>query len=91
MDDLMSKGFDFVSPYNLEEEIITAQNVLKEHNDLRMCRNAIKQLPQKYQDVLTLRYFADKKINEIAIILGKPEGTIKSLLHRGLEKLKRNL
>ena len=53
--------------------------------------DAIKQLPQKYQDVLTLRYFADKKINEIAIILGKPEGTIKSLLHRGLEKLKRNL
>ena len=91
MDDLMSRGFDFVSPYNLEEEIIIAQNILKEHNDLQMCRNVIKKLPQKYQDVITLRYFADKKINEIAIILGKPEGTIKSLLHRGIEKLKRNL
>ena len=56
-----------------------------------MCSNAIKELPIKYQDVITLRFFADKKISEIAIILDKPEGTIKSLLRRGLEKLKRKI
>ncbi len=91
VDDLRSRGFDLASPYDLEEEIIAAENVLRKHNDFQVCRKAIKQLPQKYQDVITLRYFADKKINEIATILDKPEGTIKSLLHRGLKKLKKSL
>ena len=91
MEDLQSKGFDPVSPYNLEEEIIAAQKILQEHKDYLMCSNAIKELPIKYQDVITLRFFADKKISEIAIILDKPEGTIKSLLRRGLEKLKRKI
>jgi DNA-directed RNA polymerase specialized sigma24 family protein len=35
-----------------------------------------------------LRFFGNKQIKEIAEILGKREGTIKSLLHRGLKKLK---
>ena len=48
----------------------------------------ISQLPIRYQEVITLRFFEKKKIKEIAEILGKKEGTIKSLLHRGLEKLK---
>ncbi len=91
MEDLQSKGFDPVSPYNLEEEIIAAQKILQEHKNFLMCSTAIKELPIKYQDVITLRFFADKKISEIAIILDKPEGTIKSLLHRGLEKLKRKI
>ncbi len=91
MEDLQSKGFELASPYDLEEEIIAAQKILQEHKDFLMCSNAIKELPIKYQDVITLRFFADKKISEIAIILGKPEGTIKSLLHRGLEKLKRKI
>lgn len=91
MDDLMVKGFDFASPFNLEEEMITAEKVLKDQNDLQWCREAIKELPQKYQDVIALRYFADKKINEIAMIVGKPEGTVKSLLNRGVEKIKRKI
>jgi len=35
-----------------------------------------------------LRFFEKKKIKEICEILGKKEGAVKSLLHRGLEKLK---
>ena len=46
-------------------------------------------LSVKYQEVLTLRYFENKQIKEISEILGKREGTVKSLLHRGLEKLRR--
>ncbi|PIW40642.1 MAG: RNA polymerase subunit sigma-70, partial [Chloroflexi bacterium CG15_BIG_FIL_POST_REV_8_21_14_020_46_15] len=34
-----------------------------------------------YQDVITLRFFENKQIKEIGEILGKWEGTIKSLLH----------
>jgi RNA polymerase sigma-70 factor (ECF subfamily) len=38
---------------------------------------------------LTLRFFESKSIKEISLILNKKEGTIKSLISRGIEKLKR--
>jgi RNA polymerase sigma-70 factor (ECF subfamily) len=37
---------------------------------------------------LTLRYFEHKSLKEIAVILDKKEGTIKSLLSRGIDRLK---
>ena len=45
----------------------------------------------KYQEVIAFRYFEAKDIREISEILGKPEGTIKSLLSRGLEKLRKKI
>jgi RNA polymerase sigma-70 factor (ECF subfamily) len=51
-------------------------------------KEKISQLLIRYQEVITLKFFEKKKLKEISEILGKKEGTIKSLLHRGLEKLK---
>lgn len=89
MEYLQSRGFDPGSEYDLEEEIMAAYNALKKHEEWLICSRAIKKMPDRYADVITLRYFAGKKIAEIAMIVGKPEGTIKSLLHRGLQKLKK--
>ena len=47
----------------------------------------ITKLPRKYQEVIVLRYFEKKQIKEVSEILGKKEGTVKSLLHRGLKEL----
>ncbi len=58
------------------------------HEDFLALHRSIAQLPLKYQEVITLRFFEDNQIHEISEILGKPEGTVKSLLHRGLEKLR---
>jgi len=77
-----------VALHNPETEFIEAQEKLKKHQDFLEIQEKISQLPIKYQEVITLRFFEKKKIKEIAEILGKKEGTIKSLLHRGLEKLK---
>lgn len=41
--------------------------------------------------ILTLRYFEDKKFQEIESILEKPASTIKSTLYRALKKLRINL
>ncbi|MCX6007309.1 MAG: hypothetical protein NTZ34_08660, partial [Chloroflexi bacterium] len=38
-----------------------------------------------------LKFFEKKKIKDIVKILGKKEGTIKSLLHRGIEKLREKM
>jgi len=48
----------------------------------------LKTLPVKYQEVIALRYFEGKENKEIAEILNINEGTLKSLLSRGVEKLR---
>lgn len=73
---------------NPEIEFIDAQEELKRHQDFLKAQEKIFKLDFKYQEVIVLRLFEKKQIKEIAEILGKKEGTIKSLLHRGIEKLK---
>ncbi len=46
------------------------------------------QLSQDQRSVIVLRYDEDFSIDEIAGLLGKPAGTVKSLLHRGIDALK---
>ena len=58
---------------------------LDEHLALQEC---LVKLPLKYQEVIALRYFEDKNLAEIAQILGKSENTVKSLLYRGIDRLK---
>ena len=58
----------------------------EDYIDLQSC---ISRLPRKYQEVIALRYFEDREIKDIAGILRKPSGTVKSLLHRGVEELRK--
>lgn len=88
LDALQEQGFESVSLHNPEVEVIEAQETLKRHQDFVVCQSKISQLDIKYQEVVTLRFFEEKQIKEIGEVLGKSEGTIKSLLHRGLEKLR---
>jgi RNA polymerase sigma-70 factor (ECF subfamily) len=69
-------------------EITQAQEELNKHEEFLALHEAISKLPIKYQEVITLRYFENKQISEIGDILGKKDGTVKSLLHRGLDKLR---
>jgi len=75
---------------SLSVEITQAEDILMRHEEYLSLHMTITQLPLKYQEVITLRYFEDRQIKEIAQIIGKREGTVKSLLHRGLERM-RNL
>jgi len=71
------------------EEIIEAQEELEKHKDFLVLHEKISQLSLQDQEVLYLRFFEKKKIKEICEILGKKEGTVKSLLHRAIEKLRK--
>lgn len=48
----------------------------------------MQQLPAKYRQALHLFYYEELSVAEIATVLGSKEGTVKSLLHRGRNKLK---
>ena len=72
-----------------ETELLEAEAELKRHEEFLTLHENISKLSVKYQEVITLRFFENKQVKEIGEILGKREGTIKSLLHRGLEKLRK--
>ena len=79
----LAANFDPPSDFpEAEEELIR-------HEDFLLLHENIAKLSIKYQEVIVLRFFEDKQIKDIARILGKREGTVKALLHRGLEKLRK--
>jgi RNA polymerase sigma-70 factor (ECF subfamily) len=84
-------GIHITDYSNAETESIQLQEDLEKHQEFIKINECIKKLDIKYQDVIALRFYEQKSIKEIAIILNKKEGTIKSLLSRGIEKLKGNL
>lgn len=50
---------------------------------------ALMKTPSKYRDVLYLHYCEEYKVKEISKIIGVKENTVKSLLKRGREMLKK--
>ena len=85
---LEKTGYELVDDGDLSQELINAEEELRKHTDFIEIQKKLQQLPERYQTVITLRYFEDKKVREIAEILGKKEGTVKSLLSRGLGMLR---
>lgn len=55
----------------------------------RLVWQAIRRLGEADQQVIYLRYFLELSVEETAEAMGIPAGTVKSRLHRGLERLRR--
>lgn len=53
--------------------------------------DAIARLPEKYRRIILMRHFRHMDVNEIALALDRPEGTIKSWLFRARALLKKDL
>ena len=54
----------------------------------RRIRAAVSDLPEPYRIVVALRFFADLSLAEIQAATGRPLGTVKTHLRRGLERLR---
>jgi RNA polymerase sigma-70 factor, ECF subfamily len=72
-----------------EKDRIDAERQMEEYEAFTNVQQHLKTLDVKYQEVIALRYFEEKSLLEISAILEKPEGTVKSLLSRGLEQLRK--
>jgi RNA polymerase sigma-70 factor (ECF subfamily) len=57
-------------------------------NDVRA---ALAQLDEPYREVVALRFFGDLSLSEIADQTGRPLGTVKTHLHRGLLRLRASI
>ena len=79
--------------YSSIDEIVepAIENQKEDYSELY---EAVRELPQKYREVIHLFYFEQVSIREIAGILNRQGGTIKTQLNRGRQmlskKLKRN-
>jgi len=51
-------------------------------------RAAVAGLPEPYREVVTLRFFGELSLEEIAREVDRPLGTVKTHLHRGLLRLR---
>ncbi|MEC5425361.1 sigma-70 family RNA polymerase sigma factor [Virgibacillus sp. C22-A2] len=71
-------------------EIIDLQGVSDSHTDMEL-KDAMSQLDDRSSEILTLKYFNDLKIKDIAIALECPEGTVKTRLNKALKKLRNKL
>mgnify|MGYP001617298647 CR=1 FL=1 len=69
---------------NLHEEAIL-------NADMELVKSAIQNIKKDYQDVIIWHYLEDIPTSEISEILGKPEGTVRVILHRGLKALQNEI
>ena len=74
---------------DIEEENIQAEKIDIETNITLW--NAVQNLKQPYRTVITLFYYEDMSIEQIAKTLNAKESTVKSQLHRAREMLKEKL
>lgn len=51
----------------------------------------VRRLPIEQRTIIVLRFYEDLSLVDIAELLDKPVGTVKSSLHRALSRLKENL
>jgi RNA polymerase sigma-70 factor (ECF subfamily) len=71
-------------PADPERDLLTAEQAAA-------VRDAVASLQEPYREVVALRYFGELSVAAIATATGRPEGTVKAQLHRGLERLRSRL
>ncbi len=72
---------EIASKEEMENNIVNNQSL----------QNAIETLSPKHQEILKLKYFLDMDTKTIAILIKKPEGTVKSRLSYAMKALKAKL
>lgn len=84
LDPVAAGGLDLASPADPAADALASERG-------RALRAAVAELPEPYREVVALRFFADLALQEIATATGRPIGTVKTHLHRGLARLRERL
>jgi len=67
------------------------ERTLEKNQEKELLLTAIRRLPADRQELILLKYLEDLSNGQIAIIMGRTEGAIKSLYHRSLLSLREEL
>lgn len=74
----------------LNEEVLQSQGISENHEEMEL-KDAMLALDERSREILTLKYFHDLKIKEIASSMQCPEGTVKTWLNKALKTLRDKL
>lgn len=72
------------------DEMLNSLGVSENHTEIEL-RDAMLGLDERSREILTLKYFHDLKIKDIADTLQCPEGTVKTWLNKALRSLREKL
>jgi len=88
---VISLNREIVEDVTMEDMLVSEDDIEKEllEGEVRgIIKKNLKRLPEQYRLIITLRYYEDLSYNEIASILDKPLGTVKTELYRAKILLK---
>ena len=87
------EGHDITERINTEkrDEDATPHQQLETKDRADLVRRLIENLAAPYRTVITLYHLDQLSYQEIAVMMDLPEGTVKSYLFRGRQKLKQSL
>ena len=74
----------------LNNKLLDVQAVSENYTEMEL-KDALLGLDDRSREILTLKYFNDLKINEIAESMQCPEGTVKTWLNKALKALRSKL
>lgn len=67
------------------------QEDVERKEEIEQILSTLSTLPERYREVITLKYLLGMDGRTMAAHLGEPEGTVRNRLFRALEKLRENL
>lgn len=74
-----------------ENQSTAAEDIEEQARQFGQLHDALSRLSELYQAVLALRYFEGMSYEEVADVTERKLGTVKSLIHRGLKRLRHQL
>lgn len=79
---------DAVSESRLADRSNDPTRVVVSAESREAVRDVVAALPEPYREVVALRFFGELSLAEVADATGRPLGTVKTHLRRGLERLR---
>lgn len=76
--------------YQQEEHAYDSENILHKETETELIQS-LATLPVKHREVIIMRFYHEYPLEEIAVLLQIPLGTVKSRLHTALKRLKRKM
>jgi len=67
---------------------VVTDDELHAGDDLGQALALVRQLPDAQADAVLLRIVADMDVSEVAEVMGRSEGSVRVLVHRGLHRLR---
>lgn len=81
-------GLDEITEVIYDDERVAPEYIVLQHEEHALLRTRLASLPTHQQEILQLRFAAGLRCSEIAQLLHKREGTVRSLLSRSLNFLR---